>query len=1025
MRKNFTALLKQTLSAPVFEDEEKTRRARLLNAIIWTFLAITLSGGLVLFTMEGFGIRLSMAITIFLGLGGVYSLLRRGYIQPASLVLVLVLSLSTTVTIYRLGGLRFPGASFFILITLIAGLLLDVWPALAVLGVLVLTIVALYYAEIAGYVVYNVANEPLPVVLIANLIILALTAVLIYLYTAQVKQALAQARRNEDALAERNLALQQEIIERAQAEAALRESRQMLQSIIDHIPQAVFWKDENLDYLGCNLKFAADAGLNLPAEIIGKNDYEMPWQHRANRYHVEDRQVMAEGNPKLNFEEEIINSKGEPIWLRTSLIPLRDDAGRVIGVLGIYENITPQKQIEKALRESEERYRTLVENAPVGIFITGNNFEYLYVNDEMCSLFGYPRHEMLGKDFRELLTPEMREMVANRYLRRQRGEAIPNRYEIEVIRQDGQQRRMDLTVALIKDSTGDTRTIGQILDITERARIEATLRRQTQQLETLRQISLELAAKLELNALLQSIVSRAAELLGGEQGGLFLYRPEYETLELVATSGSAGLPLGITIQPGEGHTGKVWRTGKPNIVGDYHQWAGKSTVLLSMTQSRSIVGVPIRFGDEMQGVLNVMSTTTHRFSNDDAELLSLFAAQAAVAIQNAQLHQQAQRHAGDLEQEVIERKRAEAALSESEQRYRILAEVSFEGIAMSDKGIIVDTNDQFNRMYGYTRSEVVNMEVWQFIAPESRDLVRGHILAGYEQPYEAVQLRKDGSVFIALVSGKSIPYKGHPVRVTIIQDITAMKQAEQALKEYSERLAEMVEARTKELQEAQEQLVRQEKLAFLGQLAGGVGHELRNPLGVITNAIYFLQMVLPDADERVKEYLNLIASRVDEAEKIVSDLLNLSRIKPTAKESVAVSTLVAETLRRHPPSEQVVVATNLASDLPAVFVDAQQIGQVLSNLVTNAYQSIPQGGQVTITAQANASEVKLSVIDTGVGMPPEAMAKIFEPLYTTKAKGIGLGLAVSKNLVEVNGGKIEVESVEGQGSIFSIILPIK
>jgi signal transduction histidine kinase len=268
-------------------------------------------------------------------------------------------------------------------------------------------------------------------------------------------------------------------------------------------------------------------------------------------------------------------------------------------------------------------------------------------------------------------------------------------------------------------------------------------------------------------------------------------------------------------------------------------------------------------------------------------------------------------------------------------------------------------------------------------------------------------------------------------------------------------LEQLVEERTQKLKETQAALIRQEKLAALGQLAGNIGHELRNPLGVITNAIYFLQMVLPDADETVKEYLDLIASRVDEAEKIVSDLLNLSRIKPTTKESVAVSTLVAETLLRHPPPAQVVVATDLASDLPAVFVDAQQIGQVLSNLVTNAYQAMPQGGELTISAQvvsggagdakrgtrsggaASSSSllptsrfasllptsIALTITDTGHGMSPEVMAKVFEPLYTTKTKGIGLGLAVSKNLVELNGGRIEVASKEGQGSSFIVILP--
>jgi signal transduction histidine kinase len=251
------------------------------------------------------------------------------------------------------------------------------------------------------------------------------------------------------------------------------------------------------------------------------------------------------------------------------------------------------------------------------------------------------------------------------------------------------------------------------------------------------------------------------------------------------------------------------------------------------------------------------------------------------------------------------------------------------------------------------------------------------------------------------------------------REIIERKRAEETLKEYSERL----EKALADLREAQERLIRQEKLAVLGQLAGGVGHELRNPLGIISNAIYFLQMVLAESDETVKEYLELIASRIGEVDKIVADLLDLSRTRPANRQQTTLFSLMAETLQRYPPPEPVTVTTAIAPDLPAVFVDTQQIGQVLGNLISNAYQAMPEGGQLTLTAQVVAEWVQLSVADTGVGMSPETMAKIFEPLFTTRVKGIGLGLAVSKNLVEVNGGTIEVKSVEGQGAVFTIILP--
>jgi len=261
------------------------------------------------------------------------------------------------------------------------------------------------------------------------------------------------------------------------------------------------------------------------------------------------------------------------------------------------------------------------------------------------------------------------------------------------------------------------------------------------------------------------------------------------------------------------------------------------------------------------------------------------------------------------------------------------------------------------------------------------------------------------------------------------------QRAEEALKEYSEQLEEMV----KELRHTQEELVRKEKLAVLGQLAGSVGHELRNPLGVISNAVYFLQMTLSDADETTRKHLDIISSEVHDAEKIISDLLDFSRTRPAEKEKVAVSDLVTQALEKQPPPENVKVITRIASDLPPVFVDPRQIGQVLINLVANAYQAMPEGGRLIINAQAQDGQVSISITDTGCGIPEENMAKLFEPLFTTKAKGIGLGLAVCKNLVEANGGSIEARSPStefilseaeglragevGKGSTFTVTLP--
>jgi signal transduction histidine kinase len=211
---------------------------------------------------------------------------------------------------------------------------------------------------------------------------------------------------------------------------------------------------------------------------------------------------------------------------------------------------------------------------------------------------------------------------------------------------------------------------------------------------------------------------------------------------------------------------------------------------------------------------------------------------------------------------------------------------------------------------------------------------------------------------------------------------------------------------------------------MLGLLAGGVGHELRNPLGVMTNAVYYLGAVLKDSPAEVKEYLGILRTQINLSEKIVGDLLDFARIKPPQVETVSVKQIVDVQLHRVGPLEGVNVKHDFPHDLPNVRVDRLQIGQVVLNLITNALQSMNGNANLTFRGRHAADGfVRLDVIDSGVGMAPEHLERLFEPLFTTKARGIGLGLAVSRGLVQANGGVISAESRPGVGTTMSVALP--
>jgi signal transduction histidine kinase len=226
--------------------------------------------------------------------------------------------------------------------------------------------------------------------------------------------------------------------------------------------------------------------------------------------------------------------------------------------------------------------------------------------------------------------------------------------------------------------------------------------------------------------------------------------------------------------------------------------------------------------------------------------------------------------------------------------------------------------------------------------------------------------------------------------------------------------------------EAEAQLVRREKLAMLGQLAGSVGHELRNPLGVMANAVYYLDMVQTDAADDVREYHGILRTQIALAERIVADLLDFSRTRAPQVETVSVARLVEDQLARLPLPPDVRVVRDLPDADLTVRVDPVQVGQVVYNLLLNAVQAMDGGGGVlTVRARGEGVVVHVDVADTGPGIPAGFEQKIFEALFTTKARGIGLGLAVSRTLAEANHGRLAVASRPGAGATFTLTLPAR
>ena len=232
----------------------------------------------------------------------------------------------------------------------------------------------------------------------------------------------------------------------------------------------------------------------------------------------------------------------------------------------------------------------------------------------------------------------------------------------------------------------------------------------------------------------------------------------------------------------------------------------------------------------------------------------------------------------------------------------------------------------------------------------------------------------------------------------------------------------------RELESLREQLVRKEKLAALGQIVGTVNHELRQPLEVITNAVYYLKMQLERNDigpikKDFERFLSIISDECVNTTDLVNELLHFTRKKEAAPLAVDLNQLLESQLQKIQVPDRVKVRKRLDPNLPMIYADPVQLSRSFYNILINAVQAMPKGGTLRLSTETSGGSVVAAVQDSGVGISLEHLKKIFEPLFTTKSKGTGLGLALVKEYIEANRGQIEVQSKGGAGTTFRMTFP--
>jgi PAS domain S-box-containing protein len=247
--------------------------------------------------------------------------------------------------------------------------------------------------------------------------------------------------------------LQRELLERMRAQDELFNSRQMLRSVLDNIPQRVFWKDQNLVFVGCNKPFALDCGYNDPGELVGKTSYETASAANADRYVADDREVVESGRPKINYEEPQVRPDGSQAWLITSKVPMYDQDGRVTGVLGTYADITRRRLMEEEIRQTNAYLENILDNSPDAIGIVDKHGRFIRLNKIAEDLYGYTFEEMQRKSPFDLYADkdELEKMLVN--LRR---DGSVRKWEMRMERKDGSIIPFEISIGLLKDHRNET-----------------------------------------------------------------------------------------------------------------------------------------------------------------------------------------------------------------------------------------------------------------------------------------------------------------------------------------------------------------------------------------------------------------------------------------------------------------------------------------------------------------------------------------------------------------------------------------
>jgi PAS domain S-box-containing protein len=784
--------------------------------------------------------------------------------------------------------------------------------------------------------------------------------------------------------------------ERKRVEEALRESERRFRDLFEGIPACCWAFDREGTILHWNR--ACEELYGWTAEqAVGKTMFELMVKDENVALTKKTIASVFQGQSFHGLEYEDRKADGTACNVLVSEYPLKDASDQVVMGICAELDITKRKGAEQALRESEEKFRNLAEQSPNMIFINRAG-KIVYANKRCEEVTGYTRDEFYAENFSflTLIAPDYRELIKANFSRHLVGQEVEP-YEYALVTKDHRRVEVIITTRLI-DYEGEKAILGIVTDITEYKRAEEEIQRRALEQGTLREAALVLTTTLDRDEVIDRILAQLREVVPYDTASVQLFREN--CLEIVGGRGFPNLEelLGVIFDPSQedNPNREVIRTRAPFIVEDaptmYEEFLRDPHAAAGI---RSWLGVPMVMGERLIGMIALDKSEPGFYTWEHARLAEAFAAQAAIAIENARLHQEVLDHAEQLEQRVQERT---TELQAQYARLDAILNSTTDGIVVADaEGSIVQTNPVAQAWLA-ERFPPVDAE-------RLRDAVRELARQAEKLPEMVLELTGlDLELRASPVAEKGA--KGPSAAVVDIHDVSHLKALDRM------------------------------KTIFVTN----VSHELRQPVSTIRSYAYLVQQT-PPADERWNEYLNSLVRETNRQTELVEDIMQISRIQagrlrvdpyPTPLNELSKAVITSYQVLAQ--ERELTLEYRLLEPGPVASVDPKQMAQVLNILMGDAIRYTPEGGRVVISTGTEKAEkpvwATVAVSDTGKGILVEDLPYVFERFFreeeprSVRAAETGLRLMIVKGIVELHGGRVTVKSGEGAGSTFTIWLPL-